>query len=105
MTLLLLLLLPGALQFADANSRRPHHVLAALLAWPLDVLLAHTTWALLAGWPQPGELTISDTLERLCHPGNTNHPDFWLFVEIAKKINRVSPTGRHIQIITSTTHS
>lgn len=104
MTFVFLLLLPSALQAADAGSRKPHHIAAALVAWVLDVVIAHTAWALVAGWPQPGELTISDTLERLCDPANAGHPDYWLFIEIAKKINRVSPTGRHIHTVTSITH-
>lgn len=61
--------------------------------------LAHTTWAGFAGAPYPGEWTISDTLERLCDPINKGHPDYWLFVELARKINRVSPTGDHIKVV------
>jgi hypothetical protein len=68
--------------------------LALLIAAPLDVLIAHTTWRLMAGPMLPTEWTISHTLERLCvTPG----PDQQLYIEIAKKINRESPTGKHIK--------
>jgi hypothetical protein len=71
--------------------------LALLIAAPLDVFIAHTTWALVFGWPKPYELTISHTLERLCK--EKEHPDYELFVQIAKKINRVSPTHDHIRAV------
>lgn len=96
---LLLLLLKPALACVDGGSRRPHHIAAALVAFPLDILAAHTTWALVTGWPKRGEWTISHTLERLCHPSNAAHPDYALFVEVGRKINRVSPHGRHIKIL------
>lgn len=69
----------------------------ALLAWVIDVILAHTTWALVAGWPRRNEWTISHTLERLCM--KFDHPDHGLFVAIAKKINRISPTRSHIKAV------
>jgi hypothetical protein len=99
MTFIFLVLLPYALKAADAKSRNPLHIVAAVVAWLLDILLAHTAWALVAGWPREGEVTISQTLGRLCSPENADHPDYWLFVEIAKKINRVSPTGAHIRVV------
>lgn len=61
------------------------------------MVLAHTTWALVAGWPRKGEWTISHTLERLCQ--DHQHDDHALFVQIAKKINRVSPTRDHIKAV------
>lgn len=88
---LLLLLLKPALAYVDGGSRRPHHIAAALVAWPLDILIAHTTWAGFAGAPRKGEWTISHTLERLCHPSNKGHPRYRLFVEIGLDINRLSP--------------
>jgi hypothetical protein len=96
MTFIFLSLLPWALKAADAKSKNPLHITAALVAWVLDIILAHTAWALVAGWPKKGEMTISDTLERLCKTENATHPDYLLFVEIARKVNRVSPTGAHI---------
>jgi hypothetical protein len=95
----LILLLKPALRAADGGSRNPLDILAALTAWPLDMLIAHTTWAAMYGWPQKGEWTISHTLERLCAPENAAHEDYWWLVQTAKKINRASPTGRHIKII------
>ena len=96
---LLILLLKPALLCVDGGSRRPHHIVAVLIAWPLDMLIAHTAWALIAGWPQRGEWTISQTLERLCSPINAGHPRWRLFFEIAREINRASPNGNHIKII------
>lgn len=93
---LLILLLKPALAAVEGKSRNPFHWLAALIAWPLDILIAHTTWVALAGWPQRGEWTISQTLERLVQ--DTSRPDHALFVELAKRINRESPTGKHIPI-------
>lgn len=92
---MLFLLLRPALLAIDWKSSNPVHVLAAILAAPLDVLIAHTTWAAAFGWPKRGEWTISHTLERLCK--DTTHPDYELFVQIAKKINRISPN--HIRAV------
>lgn len=100
--ILLLLLLRPALMCADAGSRNPHHVLAALIAWPLDIFLAHTTWALIAGWPKKNEWTISDTLERLCV--DIHNPDWIIYYGIANKINRKSPTGNHIKAVNKWTY-
>lgn len=94
---LLILLLKPALLAADGGSRNPLHILALLVAWPLDMLIAHTTWALVAGRPKRGEWTVSQTLERLCR--DPSNPDWYLFVGVAKKINSVSPSGRHIKSI------
>jgi hypothetical protein len=90
-----LLLLRPALHCVDAGSRKPHHVAAAFVAMLLDVWIAHTTWALIAGMPRKGERTISDTLERLCL--DINNPDWPLYYALARKINRISPTGDHIK--------
>ena len=97
MTFLFLLLLRPALMCVDAGSRLPHHVAAAFVALVLDVILTHTVWRLIAGPLQGKERTISDTLERLCR--DDDHPDVALFIEIARKINRVSPTGDHIKAV------
>lgn len=91
---LLIILLRPALLCVEAQQYR--YAPFALLAWWVDVIIAHTTWALVAGWPKPSEWTISHTLERLCvTPG----PDQLLYIAIARKINQVSPTGRHIKAV------
>jgi hypothetical protein len=95
-TLLFLILLRPALQAAEGGSRNPLHWLALVVAFLLDVILAHTTWALVAGWPRKGEWTISHTLERLC---KTTGPDRDLYIQIAMRINRESPTGAHIKAV------
>jgi hypothetical protein len=93
---MLILLLVPALRAAEGGSRKPLDVLAVLIAYPLDIIIAHTTWVAIAGWPQRGEWTISQTLERLVK--DTGHQDHALFVALAKRINRASPTGQHIPI-------
>ena len=96
MTELLCLLLKPALLW-ESNPRKYWYLTpVALLAWLVDILLCHTAWALAFGWPQPGEVTISHTLERLCV--DYSNPDRTLFVAIAIKINRVA--GRaHIKAV------
>lgn len=69
----------------------------AIVAFVVDVVLAHTTWVLVAGFPKKNEWTVSDTLERLCL--DFNNPDQELFIHIAKKINSISPSGHHIKAI------
>lgn len=93
---LLILLLTPALRAAEGGSRHPLDVLAVLIAYPLDIVIAHTSWALVAGWPQPGEWTVSQCLERLVL--DTQHQDHALFVALARRINRASPTGQHIPL-------
>lgn len=97
MTWLLLYLLPQALAFADAGQRR--YIAHAAMAFVVDVIVARTTFAAIAGKPQVGEVTVSHMLERLAHPFNALHPDYLLFVELGKYINRKSPTGRHIKAV------
>jgi hypothetical protein len=94
---LLIVLLVPALKAVDGKSRNPLHWLAALIAWPIDVFIAHTTWRGIAGPPQKGEWTISDTLERLCL--DYQDPNRMFFVALAKYINRVSPTKNHIKAV------
>ena len=96
---LLILLLRPALQALEGGSRNPLHWLALLVAWPLDIVICRTTWVLVAGWPKRGDWMVSQTLTRLCHPLNAHHPNYLLFVAIARKINRESPTGRHIPTV------
>ncbi len=97
MITLFLLLLRPALMHVDGGSRMPHHVAAAYAAAFLDVIIAHTVWVFVAGWPKRGEWTISQTLERLCL--DINNPDWVLFVGIARRINRESPTKNHIRSV------
>lgn len=100
---LLIILLKPALRYTDDKSTpwwRLDLFLCALVAWLLDMLIAHTTWAGMYGFPQKGEWTISHTLERLCHPDNSVHDDFNLLVEIGRKINRIAPG--HIKIMKDT---
>ncbi len=58
----------------------------------VDDLLA----ALVGGWPQSDEWTISQCLGHLVK--DTEHPDHALFVALAGRINRVSPKGQHIPL-------
>lgn len=97
MTWLLIKLLEKALQFADAKQKK--YVAHALIAYVVDVFVARTTFAAIAGQPKGGEVTISHMLERLAHPSNSQHQDYLLFVELAKYINRKSPTRTHIEAV------
>lgn len=97
--LLLLLLVPALRYIEDERTPwwRLDLAVIAIVAWVLDIIIAHTTWAAAFGWPKPYELTISHTLERLCK--EKEHPDYELFIQLAKKINRVSPTHDHIRAV------
>ena len=95
---LLILLLRPAVACADDPKRYWYLAPVAILAWFVDILIAHTTWALVAGWPKVGEVTISHTLERLAHPDNAAHPDYNLMRQIALKINRVTESP-HIKAV------
>jgi len=95
MIFLFLLLLDPALKCVDGGSRKPHHIAAALVAWVLDLIIARTTWRLIAGPLQGSERTISDSLERLCL--DVHNPDWALFYSLSRRINRASPNGRHIK--------
>lgn len=91
--LLLLLLYPALLW--DSDRRKYWYLLpVALVATFADIVACHTTWRLIAGKPRRNEWTISQTLERLC----IDHgPDQFLYVQIARKINRIDPRGCHIK--------
>jgi hypothetical protein len=95
---LLIFLLAPALKCTDGGSRNPLHILAALIAWPLDLIVARTSFRQVVGrGPQGNERTVSDMLETLCN--DFYHPDWMLCVQIAKKINRA--TGYpHIKAVT-----
>jgi hypothetical protein len=93
---LFLRLLPAALQCVDAGSRKPKHVAAATVALILDLLIVRSyEWRWFAGERKKGEKTISDMLERLC--AETHNPDWPMHYSLARKINRISPTGDHIK--------
>lgn len=84
---LLIILLRPALMCVEGGSRNPLHILAALVAYVLDLIIARTTFALIAGrGPKNGENTVSQMLENLCI--DRDHPDQILFISIAIKINR-----------------
>lgn len=86
---LLILLLVPALKCTDGGSRKPWHIAAAVVAYMLDLIIARTTFALVAGrGPRNGEHTVSQMLEHLSD--DETHPDRELFRQIALKINRVS---------------
>lgn len=83
---LLIILLRPALLFLNAPKKHWYFFWAPIPAYFIDVLVAHTTWAAVAGFPHIGEETVSDTLERLCN--DVTHPDHELFVQLGLKINR-----------------
>ena len=95
MTELLCLLLKPALYAVSDPKKYWYLIPFAVAGWVVDCILCHTAWAVAFGWPKDGEVTISDTLERLCV--DFKHPDQKLFLEIARKINRVDPLGSHIK--------
>lgn len=93
--IVLLLVLRPAMACVDGGSRRWQDVVAALVGLVADLVAARTTWSLIAGPLQPGERTISDSLERLCK--DVNNPDWALYYALSRRINRASPTGKHIK--------
>lgn len=90
-----LLLLKPALECVEA--KKYYHFWAVFPAFFLDVFIAHTTWALVFGMPRKGEWTISDTLERIIT--EYADPRIQLAIEIAREINKVSPTKDHIRAL------
>jgi hypothetical protein len=84
---LFLILLKPALECVDGG--KWWHFWAVIPAFILDVFIAHTTWALVFGWPERGEWTISHTLERII--GKHEHERWLLAAAIAKEINSISP--------------
>ncbi len=93
----LLLLLPKAFLFVEGGERK--YFFHAFIAGILDILLAHTSWVRIAGWPQKGEWTISQTLRRLAN--DDTHENQMFFLGMSLFINKQSPTGRHIEIWTT----
>lgn len=95
--LLCLLLTPALLGLA--NPKKYWYLLpTTILAWVVDVAMNYTVISLISGdgWPRKGEWTFSQRLERLCV---AEGPDKLLFIEIAKKLNRVDPLGTHIKAV------
>lgn len=88
---LLIALLPlvaPAIRFADdphRDYRRVHVVAYSFAVWLADMALAHTVMVLYFGFPQHGEHTISDTLERTYRAGDARA------IRLAKAINAESP--------------
>lgn len=66
-----------------------------LLAWVADLIVCRTWWPVLFGWPRWGEVTVSDTLERLV--GEHEHTSWALAASIAQELDRISPG--HIKIL------
>ena len=93
MITVMLLLLRPALLYADAHDRR--FVIVAGVVFFIDMLVAHSTWAVIFGWPERNEWTISSTLERIC--SDPNHPRHILALAIAREINLLSPTRNHVK--------
>lgn len=91
----LVLVLRPALMHVDRKSNKPSHIAAAALGLVVDLLGTVTWWRLIGGDRQPGERTISDTLERLYV--DTKHPNGELIWAIARAIDRVSPG--HIKVV------
>lgn len=95
----LIIFLKPAIKCSD-NPRKYWYLLPlAVFAWIFDIVIAHTTWAIIAGWPKSNEFSISNTLERLCNPSNSDHEDYALFCQIGYKINRAT-NSNHIKILT-----
>lgn len=68
--------------------------LAAIVGGPLDVVLAHSVFALLMrDYPQAGEWTFSQQLGRLVHTDETAR-------YIARILDAIAPSGQHIHPIT-----
>ncbi len=95
MIFIFLWLLGPALRALEGGSKNPLDHLALWIAAPLDVFIAHTTFALVFGWPKRGEWTISQSLERIV--SEHKHPRWLLAAAMAKEINKESPTGKHIK--------
>jgi hypothetical protein len=93
----LIALLKPALMAVEGGSRKPHHIAAALVAWVADLVAAHTVWAWFIGGLEPGEKTISDTLERLSV--DASNPNVLYYRALAQYINSISPTKSHIKAV------
>jgi hypothetical protein len=94
---LLCILLKPSLYVVWSPAKYWYYIPFAVVAWLADVIIAHTSWCFLAGWPKGKEITISDTLERLCKDNSRKHQ--LLFIEIALEINKVDPQKSHIKAV------
>lgn len=95
MILLLCLLLKPSLFAVWKPGKYFYYIPFAIVAWIADVIIAHTTWTFIAGWPKGHEITISDTLERLCRDNSQEHQLF--FMELSLEINKIDPQHAHIK--------
>lgn len=93
---ILIILLKPALLWESDPKRYWYLTPLVLLAVIADIIAAHTAWRVIAGAPHRNEWTISHTLERLCV---TSGDDQMFFIALARKINRLSPRGRHIKAV------
>jgi len=94
--LLCLLLYPALLGLAQPT-KYWYLIPITILAWLVDFVANFTTISILVGsFPKMGEWTFSQRLERLC---KETGPDQQLFVEIAKKLNRIDPLHNHIKAV------
>jgi len=91
--LLCLLLKPALLGLAGRWYLLP----VTVLAWIVDVVANYTTCSFIVGeFPRRGEWTFSQRLERLCVERS---PEQQLYIQIALKLNRIDPTGKHIKVV------
>ena len=69
-----------------------------VLALVVDCLANFTTLSIITGdgFPRKGEWTFSTRLERLCKDFG---PDQQLYIQIAKKLNRIAPNHNHIKAV------
>lgn len=95
--LILCLLLKPSLYVVWKPTVYWYYIPLALIAWIADVIIARTSWVLIGGFPRYNEITISDTLERICT--DKTHRNHALCVEIALAINRVDPQHNHIRAV------
>ena len=93
---LLILLLRPALRYVEGGEKK--FVLIALVAWIVDVVIAHTTFRAVAGKPLKTEWTVSDVVQRIAN--DDTHTEQLFFIELAKFLNKQSPTGKHIKLWT-----
>lgn len=98
MTLFLLVaLLRGALRYTEGGEKK--FFFHAVVAGIADIVLAHTIFAMVAGFPQKHEWTISQMLMRLAN--DDTHENQMFFLGMSLFINKQSPTGEHIKIWTT----
>lgn len=89
---ILVILLKPALVWESNPWKYWYFAPLALVAFFVDVIAAHTSWAVLAGLPKKHEWTISHTLERL-----VVESDDPFYKALAVKINSISSPNKHIK--------